>query len=154
LVIPCIGQKETPTVRACHREPEAFPLLCRTVEAKKVLHPFSRRKDRLPVGSVEIDEEKSLPCNENVLQLKVAVEKTGLVKVSDEMADRSNGFPLRRKGFRGRVCPDLAEILSQILSIRDFHRKEISPVERKEDPMVDGADGGDRRNSTRSDFLR
>ena len=90
---------------------------------------------------------------QNVLKLKVAVKKASLVKLSDEKADGSNRFPLRGKVFTGGMRSDFAKILHQIHSPGDFQGEKISLVEWKEDAMVDGADGGDRRNSTGSDFF-
>ena len=131
----------------------ASPLFYRTVEAKEILHPLFGRKDRLSIGAIKINQEKLVSCDQNVLKLKVAMKEAGLVKLSDKKAERSNHFSLRGNVFTGRRGFDFVEILNQIHSTWDFHREKISPVEWKEDAMVDGADGRDCRNSARSDFF-
>ena len=81
------------------------------------------------------------------------MEETSLMKLANKKADRSNSFSLRGNVFTGRMCVDSIEILNQVRRTGDFQGKKISLVEGKENTMVDGSDGGDRRDSTGSDFL-
>ncbi len=64
-----------------------------------------------------------------------------------------NRFSLRGSVFTGRMRFNSVKISNQIHRMGDFQGKKVSLVEGKENLMVDGADGGDRRNSTGSDFL-
>ena len=81
------------------------------------------------------------------------MEKTSLVKLSNKKAGRSNDFSLRGNVLTGGMCFNSGKISNEIHRVGDFQGKKVSLVEGKENSMMDGADGGDRRNSAGSDLL-
>ena len=129
------------------------PFLYGTVETKEIPHPCLDGERRLSVRVVKVDQKGLFTCHENVLKLKISVEKTSLMKLSNQKADGSNCFSLRGNAFEGRMCSRFVKILNQIRSTGNFHGKKISLVEPKEDGMVNCSNGGNRRNSARSDLL-
>ena len=131
----------------------APPFFCGTVETKEIPHAFFDGKGWLSVRAVKIDQEGLFSSHQNVLKLKVGMEKTSLVKLSNQKADRSNRFSLRRNTFNGKRRCHFVQILNQIHSVGYFDGKKISLIEWKKDRMVDGADGGNRRNSAGPDFF-
>jgi hypothetical protein len=71
------------------------PLLCRTIKAKEVFHPFSDGEDLFSIGTIKVNEEELISCHQDVFELEVSMKEPCLVKFLKEKASGSDGFSLK-----------------------------------------------------------
>jgi len=148
-----VGQEKTPAVGLCNRKTLRSPLLNRPVKTKEIIEPAPQGEGLLPAGAIEVDQKGLASGHQDILELEISVEESCMMKVPNEAAHAPDHLALFDQVLRRRTVPDLQKTAGQVFCLGDFEAEKISPVEEREDGLVNGAHRLNGRDSGSPDFF-
>lgn len=152
-ILSFIGQEESPAVCPCNGQALALPLIRRPVEAEKIIHSLFLGEGLFPIRTIEIDQVHLAVHHHEIFELQVSMKKTCIVKLSEHQTCIAKDLPLERQRLTIGKGAGFAEVFDEVPGLWKLAGQEVGAVEERENRLVDGADGTNRRDSAGADFL-